>query len=159
MGKLKGFYKNNRIYCIMMAISIFCIALIGVAFLVYFINQTKTDAYGDRLNGIENVKITDKHKDEVIAGIKENKMVDKVTINVKGKLIYINVYLNSGKKEDAQSIAIKSLDLLTEEEKEFYDINFTFSKESKSEQEASFIMMGYKKSDATIISWTKDNGE
>ena len=41
MGKLKGFYKNNRIYCIMMAISIFCIALIGVAFLVYFINQTK----------------------------------------------------------------------------------------------------------------------
>ena len=89
----------------------------------------------------------------------ENKMVDKVTINVKGKLIYINVYLNSGKKEDAQSIAIKSLDLLTDEEKEFYDINFTFSKESKSEQEASFIMMGYKKSDATIISWTKDNGE
>ena len=149
MGKLKGFYKNNRIYCIMMAISIFCIALIGVAFLVYFINQTKTDAYGDRLNGIENVKITDKHKEEVIAGIKENKMVDKVTI----------VYLNSGKKEDAQSIAIKSLDLLTDEEKEFYDINFTFSKESKSEQEASFIMMGYKKSDATIISWTKDNGE
>ena len=85
MGKLKGFYKNNRIYCIMMAISIFCIALIGVAFLVYFINQTKTDAYGDRLNGIENVKITDKHKEEVIAGIKENKMVDKVTNNVKGK--------------------------------------------------------------------------
>ena len=41
-------------------------------------------------NGIENVKITDKHKEEVIAGIKENKMVDKVTINVKGKLIYIN---------------------------------------------------------------------
>ena len=59
MGKLKGFYKNNRIYCIMMAISIFCIALIGVAFLVYFINQTKTDAYGDRLNGIENVNTID----------------------------------------------------------------------------------------------------
>ncbi len=159
MGKLKGFYKNNRIYCIMMGISIFCIALIGVAFLMYFINQTKTDAYGDRLNGIENVKISDKHKEEIISGIKENKMVDSVTINVKGKLIYINVYLNSGKREDGQSIAIKSLDLLTEEEKEFYDINFTFSKEAKSEKDTGFVMMGYKKSDATIISWTKDNGE
>lgn len=159
MGKLKGFYRNNRIYCIMMGISIFCIALIGVAFLMYFINQTKTDAYGDRLNGIENVKISDKHKEEIISGIKENKMVDSVTINVKGKLIYINVYLNSGKREDGQSIAIKSLDLLTEEEKEFYDINFTFSKEAKSEKDTGFVMMGYKKSDATIISWTKDNGE
>ena len=61
MSKIKGFYQNNRIYCILMAISLFCLALIVSAFVVYFVEQTKTDTYGNRLDGIENVQITDTH--------------------------------------------------------------------------------------------------
>ena len=165
MKKLKGFYQNNRIYCILMGVSILCLALIAVAFLMYFINQTKNDVYGNRLSGIDSVTISNEHKDEVISFITEQKIVNKATINIKGKIIYINVYLNDGKVDDAQSLAIKILEKLTEDEKDFYDINFTFAKEtdeSENDEESkdtSFPIMGYKKSDKTIISWTKANGE
>lgn len=155
MGKLKKFYNNNRIYCILMGISIFCLLLVCFAFVYYFIEQTKTDAYGNRLNGIENVAISSEHKTDVIKKIKENEKIDKVSMDVKGKIIYLIIYLKDGSTEDAQSIAIKSLEYLTEDEKEFYDINYTFTNESNSDNAKVFPIMGYKKSDATIISWTK----
>lgn len=138
-----------------MAISIFCIALIITAFVIYFIDQTKTDVYGNRLDGIENVEISSTHKDEIKSFIKENEIVEDVTINIQGKIIYMTVKLNDGKKADAESLAIKSLEKLTEEEKDFYDINFIFEKDDDD----LFPIMGYKKSNATIISWTNTNGE
>ncbi len=125
---------------------------------MFFVNQTKNDSYGNRLTGIENVEITKEHKDEIVAFLGEQEIVEKATIDIRGKIIYINIYLKSGKVDDAQSLAIKSLDKLTEDEKNFYDINYTFTKTSE-EEDPTFPMMGYKKSDKTIISWTKANGE
>ena len=159
MKKLKGFYRNNRIYCILMIISILCLLMIGGAFIMFFVNQTKTDVYGNRLAGIENVTINKEHKDEIVVFLKEQEIVDDATIDIKGKIIYINIYLASGKVDDAQSLAIKTLDKLSEDEKNFYDINYTFVKKEANAEDTSFPMMGYKKSDKTIISWTKANGE
>lgn len=158
MKKLKGFYHNNRIYCILMIISILCILCIGIAFVLFFFNQTSGDAYGNRLNGIDSVTIADSHKKEIIAFLEEQEIVKNANINIKGKIIYINVYLEKGKVEDAQGLAIKTLDKLTDDEKNFYDINYTFVKESADKEDTSFPIMGYKKSDKTIISWTKVNG-
>lgn len=157
MKKLKGFYQNNRIYCILMGISILCLALIAVAFLIYFINQTKSDVYGNRLNGIENIPISEDEKNAAKTFLDEQEIVDKSNINIKGKIIYINIYLKDGKVEDAQGLAIKTLEKFTEDEKNFYDINFIFVKENSDD--ATFPIMGYKKSDKTIISWSKIKGE
>lgn len=151
MKKLKKFYKNNRIYCILMGISLFCLALIAMLFVVYFVNQTKNDTYGNRLNGIESMEISDSEKDEIVNVIKENDKVDKATVNIKGKIIYVNVYLLDGNRDLANSIAVKVLNTLNEEKKDFYDINFSFNKDD----DEAFPFMGYKKSDATIISWSK----
>lgn len=158
MSKIKEFYKTNRIYCILMAVSILCLALIATLFVKYFIEQTKNNNYGNRLNGIDSVKIEEKHITEIEEQIKENKLVDKVSINVKGKIIYMNIYVTGAKYEDVQNIAIKSLEYLKADEKDFYDINFSFAETEKSE-ESIFPIMGYRKSDATVITWTKVNGE
>ena len=79
MKKLKGFYQNNRIYCILMIVSIVCIILIASAFVYYFIEQTRTDVYGKRLYGIESVKISDDKQKEIEGKIKENEKISKVT--------------------------------------------------------------------------------
>lgn len=151
MKKLKKFYRNNRIYCILMAISMFCLALIAALFVIYFLNQTKNDVYGNRLNGIESVLIGDEDKSLLLGVIDESSLVKKSSINVKGKIIYVNVKLSEGKRDDAESIAVKVLNALDEDKKEVYDVNFSFDKDD----DESFPIMGYKKSDATIISWTK----
>ncbi len=158
MKKLKGFYRNNRIFCFLIGISLFCILLMTGAFLMFFVGQTKTDTYGNRLNGIENVEISASHKDEILSFITEQEIVDKANINIKGKIIYINTYLKSGKVDDAQNLAVKVLEKFTEDEKNFYDINYTFALTTEVE-DSPFPLMGYKKSDKTIISWTKVNGE
>lgn len=155
MSNIKKFYKNNRIYCILMGISIFCLAIIAVLCIIYFVDQTKNDKYGDRLNGIESVQITEDKTNEMVNSIKENELVDNASVSVKGKIIYITVSLKDGKITDAQSIAVKSLSSLSEDEKAFYDINFAFTKN----EDETFPIMGYKKSDATIISWSRVNGE
>ena len=86
MSKFKTFYHNNRIYCILMGISIFCILLIVLAFLFYFVEQTRNDVYGNRLNGISSVEIKDSHKKEIVSAIKSNEKVDKASVDVKGKI-------------------------------------------------------------------------
>lgn len=157
MKKIKKFYQNNRIFCILMGISALCLAGILSFFVLYFVNQTKNDSYGNRLNGIETVKITKASIDEISSKMKEEKQVDNVIINVKGKILYITTTLKEGKYEEAQAIAIKSLNYINEEAKDFYDINFIF--DLIDNKESIFPIMGYKKSDASTISWTKANGE
>ena len=160
MKKLKGFYENNRNYCILMIVAILCLISIAVFLLVTFLGQTKNDVYGNRLNGIKSVLISSDKQKEVNDFITEQENVEKCSINIKGKIIYINVYLKDGKVDDAQSLAIKILEKFTEDEKDFYDINYTFVKESEQDSEEKvFPIMGYKKSDSTIISWTKVNVE
>ncbi|MDD2505269.1 MAG: hypothetical protein PHF21_03215 [Bacilli bacterium] len=153
MKKLKGFYNNNRVFVILMGIVIFCLAIIAVSFIYVIISQNNGDLYGNRLNGIETVKITDDRLSKLHESILKDKQVEKVSSRIKGRIIYINIYVKEGKVKDASKIAIDSLDFFTEDEKAFYDISYSLLKNDDKE-DASFSVMGYKKSDSTIISWT-----
>ncbi len=153
MKKLKGFYKNNRVFVILMGVALFCIALIAVAFIYLLLTQNSGDKYGNRLNGIETVEITTTRLSDLEKEIKEDEKVEKVNSRIKGKIIHVNIYLKEGKATDAKNIAIKSLEFFTEDEKNFYDISYSVSKEGDVD-DVTFPIMGYKKSDNTIISWT-----
>ena len=153
MNKLKGFYKNNRVFVILMSVVIFCLALIFSILVYIILSQNSGELYGNRLNGIETVSINDKRLTELKNKIKEDEKVTKVSTRLQGKIIYINIYIKEGKATDAKNIAVKSLEIFTEDEIAFYDIAYSFIKEGDVEDN-TFPIMGYKKSDNTIISWT-----
>ena len=153
MKKFKEFYKRNRVYSILMIVSLICIVSILVGVIVYFIGQTTKDKYGNRLDGIENVKISDTKKSEVINKIKETELVDNVDIDIKGKLIYVNITLKTGKHTDSEVVCQTSLDTFTEDEKKFYDIQYIVSNKDKSIEE-NFPVMGYIKAGNSVIKWT-----
>ena len=106
-----------------------------------------------RLEGIESVEIKDKKLNEIEEKIKENELVKEVDIHIKGKLIYINITLNTGKHTDSESIAQTSLELFSEEEKAYYDIQYIVSNNDK-EIEEKFPVMGYIKAGNSVIKWT-----
>ena len=135
MKKFKEFYKRNRVYSILMIVSLVCIVSILVGVIVYFIGQTTKDKYGNRLDGIESVQINDTKKNEVANKIKENELVDNVDIDIKGKLIYVNITLKTGKHTDSEAICQTSLDTFTEDEKKFYDIQYIVSNKDKNIEE------------------------
>lgn len=156
MKKLKWFYRANRIFVILMGISILCLALIAGSVVFYFLSQNNKSVYGNRLNGVDTVKIADAKLKEIKEVIEENEYVEKASLRIKGKIVYINIYLKEAKLTDGKNLAIKSLDLLDEEQKNVYD--FSFALDIVGEREGTvFPIMGSKKSDNTIISWTNNN--
>ena len=154
MKKLKGFYKNNRVFVILMGIAIFCVAVIAIMFLYLIISQNSGDLYGNRLNGIETVEINKKKLTQLEEQILSNEIVEKASTRIKGKIIYINIYLKEGKIQDSKEIAIKTLEFFSEDELAFYDLSYSLNKSSK-EPDPEYSIMGYKKNDNTVITWTK----
>lgn len=153
MEKIKDFYKTNRVYVILMAISVFCVTLILGVLVYYFISQNNTSTYGNRLNGVESVEITKDKLSEAKRLLEENENIDNASLRIVGKIVYINIYLKENKVSDSKALAIKILDVFGEDQKEVYDIAFTISLVGDN-KDTIFPIMGSKKSDNTIISWT-----
>lgn len=153
LKKLKSFYKNNRVYSILMIISIICVVAILVGVLLYFLGQTSKDKYGNRLDGIESVQINNDRITEIEKKITENELVKSTEMDIRGKLIYVTIILNNGTHTDSESIAQTSLELFSEEEKAFYDIQYIVDNKDDSTAE-NFPIMGYIKAGNSVIKWT-----
>lgn len=151
--KIGSFYKRNRVYSILMIISTICIVSILVGVILYFVGQTNKDKYGNRLDGLESVKIQDNRINELENKINENELVKDTNIDIRGKLIYVIITLNTGKHSDSESIAQSSLELFSEEEKSFYDIQYIINNEDKEIKE-NYPVMGYIKAGNSVIKWT-----
>ena len=151
--KLKSFYKNNRVYSILMIISIICIVAILVGVVLYFLGQTSKDKYGNRLEGIEKIEIKESKLNDIEKKITENELVKSTDAVIRGKLVYITITLNTGTHADAESIAQSSLELFNEKEKAFYDIQYIVENNDKNIKE-NFPVMGYIKAGNSVIKWT-----
>jgi len=151
--KLKDFYKRNRVYSILMIISIICVVAIVVGVILYFVNQTNKDKYGNRLDGIESVLIKEDKLKGIEKKIAEDELVKEVNVDVKGKLIYIIISLKTGTHADSERIAQASLEMFSEEEKAFYDIHYTVVNLDKEIKE-NFPVMGSITAGNSVIKWT-----
>ena len=151
--KIRDFYRNNRVYSILMIISTICIMAIITAVILYFLGQTNKDKYGNRLDGIENVEFKKENISVIEDSFLNNELVDSVNIEVSGGIIYVNIVLKSGKHSDSESIVQTSLELFSEDVKNFYDIQFVVDNKDK-ETEDNFPVMGYIKAGASLVKWT-----
>lgn len=146
LQKLKNFYKNNRIYSILMIISLICLILMASGVIAYFVNQTVSNPYGNRLDGIESHDIKNE-LEEIRKYLEESKVVSS-NVRTQGKIIYIDVELEKTKtNEDIQNIALGTLKLLPDEAKSYYDVQYIFKREGMTPY------LGSKSSSKTVISW------
>ena len=102
MEKLKGFYRNNRIFVILMGIATVCLIVIFVVLFMYFTGQRGGNLWGNRLTGIEAVPIADNRLREIETYLSELEIVNRASTRIIGRVIYINVFLNDGTGADAQ---------------------------------------------------------
>ena len=144
--KFKKFYKYNRIYCILMMISLFCFLLMGTGVIVYFVSQINTSKYGNRLNGINEF-----NQDEIVNNLENSytdvKILDK-SIRIQGKIIYIELSIEpTTTNEEIQTICTTSLNVISEEVKAFFDLQFIVKREGLSPY------MGSKNHSKANITW------
>lgn len=158
LKKIKNKLKSNKILLLLGGILVVCFILILVALFKYFYGAMNNTKYGDRLDGISEYKL-DKGLDSEIKDLYSESEVDSVTLKTSGKIIYLTIDLSKVvTKETAKTLALKALEKFTDDEKQYYDIQFiiTCSKEEGSEETKLYPIMGYKNSSSAVVSWIKD---
>ena len=143
MKKLKKIWQENSVLLVLLFILIACLIAISVVVITYFVGDSSSK-YGDRLEGIEDYPFLEDTQNEIIDKIKENEIVEDVTMRVSGKVIYITMtFAPATTLVEAQSIALASLDFFDEATLSFYDLEYMIEAEATDETEG-FQLIGAK---------------
>lgn len=149
------FIKKNKLAIIA---CIIVILLIVLAFQLkeIFAPEVGSAIYGNRLDGIEAVKISKDTLNRIEDNLKEDG-VSKVTSRISGRTVEIIITVNSDVSIDtAKEYANKTLEPFSEEQKKYYDFQIFVKKDSDSSE---FPIIGYKQKTKDNISWSKDRRE
>lgn len=154
LKKWQNFYRNNKVLATLSIIVILCLILIVIACFQYFFMGIATTKYGDRLNSIKNVKITSTKQKSIAKEIEENEKVSSSEVKVTGKIIYITIKTVDGTSiEEAESIAVMTLEKFSEKQKSNYDFQYFLVNENN---ENGYNLMGAKNINSNSIIWTNN---
>ena len=148
-----SFIRKNKF--VIIPIGVFLI-LVVVAFRVFnmFFPAEGTALYGDRLDGIQDVELTDNKLNDISSTLEENEAVKKASVSVQGKIVEVIITAQDDTSLDtAKGLNTIVLDALDEDEEAFYDIQIFVTKDTEA---TDFPIIGYKHHAKDSFSWTKD---
>ena len=155
MEKIKELWNRNRVLIVLVIIVLTCFCIMGVVMVKYFFGGN-TSSYGDRLDDIKDMPFKEEDQQTLINAIKENDIVSDVSINVKGKIIYIRILFNEKASLDtAKAVAVKSVESISADYQSKYDLEYTLVQES-NEAVAGFTIMGAKNINRTVLIWNNN---
>ena len=136
--EIKG--KKNTLFVV-----IFFVAIIIVASMFYnfLVPSTGKPIYGNRLDGIENVNITEEQETDLDSIIEKNSNIVNSEVNLSGKTLNIVIYFNgSTESNDAKSFVTFLLEPFSKEQLAYYDIQVSI--ENENEEVAGYPIIAYK---------------
>ena len=150
---MKNFIKNNKVTVVAFIICVIFVILVFAVKLTFFPNEG-TAIYGDRLDGIEEVEITDKQQEDIIKSLEDKDEVKEVSCDIKGRTLNVLITVNDDVELDpAKALTSSITDNLEEDQTSYYDIQVFISKDN---DDTRFPIIGYKHQDKDEFSWTKD---
>ena len=149
---MKNFLKKNKFTVFALVFLVLLFILIICAKELFFPNVGSA-IYGDRLNGIVEVKKED--KETIVNSLKENENVVEAKSSVTGKTLEVFITVKDEVSlGDAKKIGSSILEKVSDEIKKDYDIQVYISKNSKEQN--NFPIIGNKHVKNEGFSWTKD---
>lgn len=146
---MKKMWKQNRVLFMLIVILIICfIAIVAVA-LTFFYSKD-VDTYGNRLKDIDKYPVTKDFQNEYKETLLENENVLKVSFDIKGRIIYVNINFDDViTLDEAKKVVTDSLSLFSEDTISYYDIQFVLKSDN-------FTIIGAKNSIVDHISWNNN---
>ena len=139
-----------------MVIVAICIVIIAFGLIKLFFGNG-ADKYGDRLNGIETVQISEDKRTSIKSTVEEDPSINNVKISLSGRIVYIELDFNDTLNlEDAKTKSSKVLENFSDEEQKYYDFNFTI-RQSATETTDGFNLQGAKNASGTRLAWVNNN--
>ncbi len=155
MKKLKELWGKNKVLIVLGIILVICLVAIIIVTFSFFLGGNK-GVYGDRLKDIDKHPVTETLKSEYVTALEAENSVTSVSMDIKGKIIYIIInFASDTALNDAEALAALSLDKLGEDILSFYDINFTLKCE-KSENSEGFTILGAKNVAGSGLVWNNN---
>ena len=150
---MKNFIKNNKVTVVAFIICVIFVILVFAVKLTFFPNEG-TAIYGDRLDGIEEVEITDKQQEDIIKSLEDKDEVKEVSCDIKGHTLNVLITVDDDVELDpAKALTSSITDNLEEDQTSYYDIQVFISKDN---DDTRFPIIGYKHQNKDGFSWTKD---
>ena len=150
---MKNFIKNNKVTVVAFIICVIFVILIFAVKLTFFPNEG-TAIYGDRLDGIEEVEITNQQQEDIIKSLEDKDEVKEVSCDIKGRTLNVLITVNDDVELDpAKALTSSITDNLEEDQTTYYDIQVFISKDN---DDTRFPIIGYKHQNKDEFSWTKD---
>ena len=142
--------QENLILLVLLGVLVVCFIAICILFYKYFYAGTSETKYGDRLDGIENYVLSNTLEDDVKNIYKNDKAVGEISVKTQGRIIYINMsFVESIKVADAQTLAVKALDAIGEENLGYYEVQYILT----SDNDENFPVFGSKNANSTKVVW------
>lgn len=152
MDKLKKWINKNKGLSVILLLSSIFLIIIIIIFVELLIGGS-SNKYGNRLEGINEVKISSATYDEVEKELTDTDLIENVETRLQGKIVYTTIELKSDVSVvKAKEIASNTLDNYSEEELAFYD--FSFFLKWKGEEKDT-IITGNKHHNLDSIAWVK----
>lgn len=152
---MKKLWHQNKIFIILMSIVVVCFIIMSI-FLAKLFFKSTGDKYGDRLDNIRKVKVSDQVVNNAVTELEKNDNVKDVNINVAGGNIYITLKLAGvANLEDAKNFAVTALSLFSDKIKDKYDFQFIISEE-KTDNNEEIKIMGSKNANGTGLVWNNN---
>lgn len=152
MKKILKWIKKNTGLFIVLLLTIILLAVILVIF-VKMLMGNSSDKYGNRLDGINDVKISSDKCDGVETEIMDTELALEASVRLQGKIVYTTIVLNSDTSiAKAKELASNTLDNYTAEELAFYDFSYFLKWEG---EESDTVITGNKHHDLESITWIK----
>ena len=155
MNKVKELWRNNKVLILLGVILLGCVVAIICVTISFFLGGDKS-VYGNRLDEIKNVKITDDFQKDYLDKLKELEIVNNATMDIRGKVVYIIInFVGDTTLLDAESKAALSLQEFSDEILSHYDIMFTLICE-KTENSDGFTILGARNATGSGLNWNNN---
>lgn len=148
------FVNKHKGLSVLIVLTLILFIIIFVIFASLF-SINGESKYGNRLDGIEEVKLTKSFLKDVEKSLEEDESVVGATVRLQGKTVYIVFEVKSDISEaTAQLIASKTLEKFSTEELAFYDLCYIVNwKEIVEEKEVITAIEGTKHHSKENITW------
>lgn len=158
MKKIKEMINKHKGLAIVTILALVLFIIMLIIFLVVLLGGS-SNPYGNRLDDIENVALSESDLEEVATKIEEETLVTEAKVRIQGKIIYIDIDFENGITEDkAKEIAVASLEYFEDDVLAYYDLGYFLvetPKEDATEEDTSFVITGTKHYSMDAITWIK----
>lgn len=150
MKKILKWIKKNTGLFIVILLTLVLLAFILVIF-VKLLKGNSSDKYGDRLDGIDDVKIATETYDGVREEVMDTQLVEEVSVRLQGRIVYTTILLKSDTTvKNAKKIASNTINNYSDEELGFYDFSYFLKWEG---EESLKVITGNKHHEFDSITW------